>query len=340
MMRYVIHKHVVELVRSRLGIDMALFREIVGVSFKDLHGAKSRDSNGMRLLSNAQAYAIDQQIGQCVSFAPPASKMLLHLGKRQFDQRRIGAFIERTGVTVTALANLLGRSPAWIHLHLRRAVPMLVSEENEGILDALCSSNESPSYEEIKEVASVAPSKPSEAVTDAIDSYCFASVITTTSDKSHVPKWRKILQTLVRLSDGGLKQVDENKLVVEVWRAFPAEFGLRGYESQYPEAREIRSKLVTSPLSKYVERGGAMPAAWISNTAGSTLVNMPRSRESRRYADALMKRGSTCRAAGDRRCTGSDDPQLVARLPLGTKTEGRRPVFAPFINAARKMSAP
>lgn len=346
-MRYIVHAHVAEIARDELQLNMADLRKRLGFSWSDLHQRSMIVDRDIRAISDQRAKAIDDLVGRVVSFAPPKPMSVAHgAQEREFDSQRIRNVIRATGIAAASLSRMLGRNPGWLYVRLTEKKPLRLSQENYAIVDQLCSSVESPVYaegESIPAPCAIATTVAHENIMPNVARAFCVAVKTPTVERevgaaNLVPKWRKILQVLERLSQSGTEFVDENVLVVETWRAYPKDFGLRGYELQYPEAREIRSKLVSKPLSRHVERNESQPAQWAVKPSGVALVSSPRNRETRRFTRALLACEQTC-------CNGPlggcDDtivrpkPPLAEPAPITT----RKPAtLAPFIAAAKKKA--
>jgi hypothetical protein len=60
---------------------------------------------------------------------------------------------------------------------------------------------------------------------------------------------QKILQAILRVASGTTKLCAYEEIVVQAWRMWPEEFGLRGYTDQFPDASDLHKPLY-GPLKR------------------------------------------------------------------------------------------
>jgi hypothetical protein len=58
-----------------------------------------------------------------------------------------------------------------------------------------------------------------------------------------IPRPEKILIAMLRLSGGTSRPLEYEDIVVQAWRLFPEDFGLRKYVREHPDASDIHKPL-------------------------------------------------------------------------------------------------
>lgn len=96
---------------------------------------------------------------------------------------------------------------------------------------------------------------------------------------TEIPPARKILLAMLRLSEGSSRALEYEDIVVQAWKLFPEDFGLRKYVGEYPDASDIHKPLY-GPLK---ERGFVLSGN--KQAKGNTLsVAWPTRKNSKRCA--------------------------------------------------------
>lgn len=277
-MRFVVLRHVRERTINDLRWSRAEFAERIGIPFDQLLARARSNDPSIALVDSSVAKRIDDAIGCVASFECPAEGQTSAVEARNIEFERFEAFVQRTGMSISTFARIVGLERETIVRRMNTRMGWGRLTRSAPLVELLLRSNEQPDYERPDENEEVFV-MPSLRTGHRRCQIPIGSVISTKRPEDHAPKWRKILHVLIELSLRGAQSVDESDLIVATWRQWPSEFGLRGYTEVFPEAREVRSKLVSSPLCDYVERDPENGHAWRPLVCGLVLVDKQRHRK-------------------------------------------------------------
>lgn len=331
--------------------------EFVGggiISMKELSSHTVDALPALIEVDDATAQAIDRAIGHCISFAAPYASIDARARSQRvdFDTSLLRELMNSTGMTVETASVLFGCRREWMHRALIDRGVVSIAMCNAELLHYVIQSNSTPRYAEgdapmpTEDASKMRRLSRRCAVHRVID----VSRIKFRGDR--VATWQKILAMVVCLSRDGQYYVSEPELIVELWKAWPQSFGLKDYQSQYPEGRLTRSKLVSSPLNKWVER--VMVGFWSVNLAGVSYAKRHGFSVERSTRTVVESWSSRCAAVAiDKRCRSKHErnqdilPSLVAiqRAHTANMVSAQRRVdhsprrLSPFIEAAKQKAA-
>lgn len=338
-MRFVSIRKVRLIAQDELGMTSSMFAKKFGISFDELYARASASDSSIAHVELSIAKAIDTEFGRCVSFVAPLSSELVDLHDPPVAISRIREFMARSGVSATTMAQLVGGTREWVHRTVAQPDPWMKKSRLLPIVDQLLRSNESPNYDLPTAVGAVEDAHRMPPVLRRCAIPMSSSMLQLPCLKAQ--KWRKILDVLVRMSEDGLRSVCESELIVAMWQHWPMDFGLKHYETFYPEAREVRSKLVSAPLKNFVERDLSRQQHWTVNSAGVHLVRRQRANAKKAlYSKPVLL--VVNRADGGKRCRQPGQPRayLPSLQQVQTATAAMKSkLFAPFIESSRKPPA-